>query len=318
MSSEHNDDVPGPFLPDNGTPALAAPWRSFVVIDTETNGLDEHTDPAEANPDPRVLEIAAVRFDDGAPTRSFSSLIDIGDAPISPRAAEVHGITHEKLVGAPSMAEAWRGVHALYDAQVQCTVTYNGMGAWRTIENGLALCESCVRLKSADRPKTCGACAYRDRTWSGFDVRFLLRDVAKARELDPTLPKPPRSLMPPWADACTWAKHDAINTVRYGKGQHTLEAVAKRLGVSLENAHRAEADATATGYVWLALAPKIIATVQSAKADHILATQSVIGEQLQQRVIDEQLREAANQQRGFQRWLAKQPKQPAPAKAGAA
>lgn len=225
--------------PFNPSTNLAAPWRSFVVIDTETNGLDEGP---EANPDPRVLEIAAVRFDNGAVTQRFSSLVNIDGAWISPKAQAQHGIDAAHLVDAPPIAHAWAGILALYeDQQVVSTIGFNG----------------------------------------SFDYRYLKRDIVRARRADPSIPLAPRALADPWIDVLAWFRHESIDSTRWGGGRHKLGAVCQRHGVTLEKAHSAEADAIATGELWLRIRERVIACADGGQLADVLRVQSVVQERFE-------------------------------------
>ncbi len=68
-----------------------------VVIDTETTGLN----PALGH---RVVEIGAVRLENGAVTAELSQLIQ-PDRPMDPKASAVNGITDEDLRHQPRFAE---------------------------------------------------------------------------------------------------------------------------------------------------------------------------------------------------------------------
>ncbi|MBI1244623.1 MAG: DNA polymerase III subunit epsilon [Alphaproteobacteria bacterium] len=68
-----------------------------IVLDTETTGLDPKSH--------RILEIACVELMNHVPTgRNFHKLVD-PEMEVSAEAAAVHGITNEKLKGAPVFAE---------------------------------------------------------------------------------------------------------------------------------------------------------------------------------------------------------------------
>lgn len=109
--------------PDYSRTDLAPPWRSFIVVDTETNGLDEGE---HAVADPRVIELGAVRFDFGEVTGRFCSLVKTG-VPIPPEATAIHGIDDARCEaeGVP-MHEAWAGALSLFAEPVDCVIAYNG------------------------------------------------------------------------------------------------------------------------------------------------------------------------------------------------
>ena len=71
---------------------------AYIVLDTETTGISPATD--------RVIEIAAVRVEDGVVTDRFSTLIDPG-VRIPHRITRLTGITSADLVGAPPPDEVW-------------------------------------------------------------------------------------------------------------------------------------------------------------------------------------------------------------------
>ncbi len=75
-------------------PLFAQP---VVVIDTETTGLIPELGH-------RVIEIAAVRLENGRETAQFSTLLNPG-RPLDPAASRVSGITNADLVGQPAFAE---------------------------------------------------------------------------------------------------------------------------------------------------------------------------------------------------------------------
>lgn len=98
--------------------AALGPWGApFVVIDVETTGLD--SDPAA-----RVVEIAAVRFDGRKPGVRFATRVNPG-VPITAEAGAVHGITDADVADAPTFADVWPRIVALYDSPHVSTVAYS-------------------------------------------------------------------------------------------------------------------------------------------------------------------------------------------------
>lgn len=72
-------------------------YNDFVVFDTETTGLAPSKD--------RIIEIAAIRFDNGAPVALFETLINPErDIPIE--VTEINGITNEMVANAPTISQA--------------------------------------------------------------------------------------------------------------------------------------------------------------------------------------------------------------------
>jgi DNA polymerase III epsilon subunit family exonuclease len=76
---------------------MAMSWASsYVVIDTETTGF---------GPNARILEIAAVTFENGVPVHEYSQLlcpkdVNWNDEGVQ-KALEVNHITHDQLLGKP-------------------------------------------------------------------------------------------------------------------------------------------------------------------------------------------------------------------------
>jgi DNA polymerase-3 subunit epsilon len=79
---------------------------------------------------------------------------------------------------------------------------------------------------------------------AGFDRNFLVHELARAGS---ALPQGAR-----WLDPMVFAKE-----MQKGQGNMKLGTVAKRLGVSLEEAHRAAADAECAGRVLLKLSEQL-------------------------------------------------------------
>ncbi|MCD8335735.1 MAG: 3'-5' exonuclease [Lachnospiraceae bacterium] len=73
---------------------------SYVAFDLETTGLRPSSD--------RILEIGAVRVEDGEVTGTYETLVDHA-LPIPERITELTGITEEMTAGAPDIREAVEG-----------------------------------------------------------------------------------------------------------------------------------------------------------------------------------------------------------------
>jgi DNA polymerase III epsilon subunit family exonuclease len=71
-------------------------YRSIVSFDVETTGLWAT--------DCQIIEIAAVRWENGAAVARFESLVNPG-RPIDPASVKIHGITDAAVAGAPRIAE---------------------------------------------------------------------------------------------------------------------------------------------------------------------------------------------------------------------
>ena len=72
------------------------PLKDFVLFDLETTGVD----PQRCE----LIEVAAIRFEDGRESAHFSSLLK-PQGPIPPEATQVHGITDAMVAAAPSPAQ---------------------------------------------------------------------------------------------------------------------------------------------------------------------------------------------------------------------
>lgn len=72
-------------------------WNTYVALDLETTGLRPAHD--------RILEIGALRVEEGEVTDTYNTLIDSG-IPIPERITELTGITDEMTQGSPELREA--------------------------------------------------------------------------------------------------------------------------------------------------------------------------------------------------------------------
>lgn len=233
--------------PDFARTDLAPPWRSFVVIDVETTGLD---DGPRAVSEPRVTELAAVRFDMGVATGVVETFVNPG-VSIPAETQAFNGITDAHVANAPEIGEAWRQLCALADG-ADCAVAFN----------------------------------------QPFDRRFIARDVKRARhcaavaslvgEFDAKRwPVTPLALREPWIDVLSWARK--LDRFESGKGRMKLVNVAARWSIVLDKvllreAHRARADAAATGELWLAMRAQVRDCVKPADLTvaNVLRVQSTL------------------------------------------
>lgn len=83
--------------------------NSYVALDLETTGLRPKYD--------RILEIGAVRVEDGVETETYTALIDSG-IPIPESVTELTGITQEMAAGGPGLREAVEGFLAFAGTDV--------------------------------------------------------------------------------------------------------------------------------------------------------------------------------------------------------
>ncbi|MCL2062596.1 MAG: exonuclease domain-containing protein [Firmicutes bacterium] len=70
--------------------------KTVVVFDVETTGISQSTD--------KIVELAAVKMENGILTESFSTLINPG-IPIPDQAAAIHGITDKMVADKPSIQD---------------------------------------------------------------------------------------------------------------------------------------------------------------------------------------------------------------------
>jgi DNA polymerase III epsilon subunit family exonuclease len=97
--------------------AVDLPWHALplALIDTETTGKD----PARGD---RIVEIAIVTFQNGEVIERFGELVNPG-MPIPAEAAAVHGITDDKVKGAPRFEQIAKKVVELLRGRIP--VAYN-------------------------------------------------------------------------------------------------------------------------------------------------------------------------------------------------
>ncbi len=77
--------------------------KTLIFIDVETTGL-------EAIRGHRVIEVGAVRFEEGKIINEFDSFIQTGRS-ISPGATKIHGITNAMMIGKPHPAIVYPALH---------------------------------------------------------------------------------------------------------------------------------------------------------------------------------------------------------------
>lgn len=197
-----------------GDEAMAPPsWQEgrWLVVDTETTGLDEPHDPAA------IVELGAVVMERGRVVCHRSALFNPGK-PINHKAAEVHGISDDKVRDKPTIREPHprtgrtpiEGLDALcaeYD--VRAIVGYNVLG---------------------------------------FDLPILRRELGQRwHELEAAAVV---------VDPLVVVRLDDVGRFWKGPGRHKLTAVAARLGIDGPEpglgagvAHRAAWDCVLAGRV---------------------------------------------------------------------
>lgn len=190
-------------------------WRSYplVVLDCETGGLDPTTE--------RVVELAAVRFEPGPDgyviTGTVASLVNPG-RPIPKAASDIHGITDEMVAGAPTFAEVWPKVVALF-GETTVAAAYNADFDRKFLR---AEVERVREMGRDGSPTT------------------MAQDLQKLAAVDL-----PAGLRLPWLDPLTWVRE--ADRYQPGRGRHKLAVTCERWGVKLEDGHKAEDDAIAAG-----------------------------------------------------------------------
>lgn len=119
-------------LPDITVHHLRRKLYNFVVVDTETTGLEK---------DARIIQLSAIRYEHDKPVEEFNKYINPGTLPLSSKITTITGINNEQLESAPS-----------FDNVVNEFMTFVGTLPWighninkfdipRLVSNGLPLTE---------------------------------------------------------------------------------------------------------------------------------------------------------------------------------
>jgi DNA polymerase-3 subunit epsilon len=225
----------------------------LAVIDFETTGID----PAEH----RIVEYGFALFDDGKFQQATQGLLNPG-MPISEEASKVNGITDQDVADKPTfeqyfdeLADVLRGrVPVAYNVEFDRNFLLNEVG--RVIRKRL--------IEDARRNQQATITAeVIDSAMNPDDLPAAFRQNVE------------------WIDPLVWAR----KIYKYEKGGNKLVTVCKRLNITIDRAHRADADAKAAGEVLLALAPKI----EQPSYYHLIKNQKDL---------------AISQQRELERWLA--------------
>jgi DNA polymerase-3 subunit epsilon len=189
----------------------------LAIIDFETTGLSPEND--------RVLEIGVACFSAGQLTLLKNWLVNPG-IPIPEEARAIHNISDEDLKDAPSFAAVARELADVLRGHIP--VAYNA-GFDR------AFLHAELRRHEQNQQNATQAEAGFSRGASAADERppAFLEEVV-------------------WIDPLVW-----VRELYSDDKSRKLADITARLGIALDNAHRAASDAEAAGRVLLALAERL-------------------------------------------------------------
>lgn len=119
----------------------------FVVIDLETTGLDAKLD--------KIIEIGAVKFEDGVETETYSSYINPG-VRLPENIVELTGITEEDLKDAPDMSEVIDKLEAFLGDSV--LVGHNLMFDYSFLKRAFSYHRKIFEKQGIDTLKVARAC----------------------------------------------------------------------------------------------------------------------------------------------------------------
>lgn len=105
---------------------------NFVVVDIETTGLE---------PDAKVIQLSAIRYQKDKPVASFNKYINPGNLPLPPKITAITGITNEQLKDAPSFSEISNSFMTFVGKLPWVGHNINRFDVPRLIRNGLPLRE---------------------------------------------------------------------------------------------------------------------------------------------------------------------------------
>eukprot|EP00741_Cyanophora_paradoxa_P005079 tig00000851_g4921.t1 len=141
--------------------------EEFVAWDLETTGLDLRSD--------EILSIGAVRFRGGHPTECFSTLVALPEGwrgRIHPEALAKHGITAEKVQGAPSASEA-----------IKALVDFAGPAGTFVVGHRIAKFDAPLLLAAAGRAGVPEGALEAIRGWAAIDTIELSGPWARRRRI---------------------------------------------------------------------------------------------------------------------------------------
>ena len=118
--------------------------KSFIAFDVETTGLDPQAD--------RIIELGAVRFVDGVPVDSFSTLVN-PNKRIPASATAVNHITNDMIIDAPNERSAFTAFLKYLDRAVvgsEIICAHNASFDFGFLENTLKRLGYSAQLKYVD------------------------------------------------------------------------------------------------------------------------------------------------------------------------
>lgn len=188
-------------------------WKSkpWFIFDTETTGVDVEND--------RICQLGGMWMQNGEMTDRRLVTINPG-VPIPEGASNVHGITDDRVAGAPRMVDVFPKILAHFQ-RAEVVLSYNGS----RFDWPLLLAE--VKRLDAEHPVAPGERTREFELWDAVVETLFVDVLVQVRR---------RSVGRWWK----------------GTGRHRLENVAQRMGIMLPpgmRAHRADADCYITGRI---------------------------------------------------------------------
>ena len=201
-------------------------WKGLplAVIDFETTGLDPKSD--------RIVEWGVALFNEGKYEGIFGGLLNPG-FEMTDEVIQVHGITNEQVKDCPSFEEMYPKLEKLLKNKIP--VAYNAEFDREFLLNEAGRVIRKIVIEQARKAQTVMVTAE------------TIEQSLSPRDLPPAF----RANVE-WIDPIVWVRH----IQKYEKGKKLID-VCKRLGIEIDQAHRAGADAKATGEVLFALERRI-------------------------------------------------------------
>jgi len=232
-------------------------WKDLplAVIDFETTGLDPKTD--------RIVEWGIALFYRGDYACSFGGLLDPG-FEMTEEVVKIHGITNEQVAGCKTFEEVYPDLEKMLKGCIP--VAYN------------AEFDREFLLNEAGRVIRKRVVEHAREQQSVMVTAESIEQSLNPEDLPPAF----RGNIE-WIDPLVWIRH----IQKYEKGKK-LTDVCKRMGIEIDQAHRANSDAEATGRVLMKL-------------------ESRIDEKQYQSLISRQQELALEQRLDYKQWKSRQP-----------